>query len=114
MEETKNGQREFWVGRTTAHPAENGRGSLNGLRQRWDEKYAPLKMNRMVIIYVVGHGLTDEQAKRKVEEMEGRLIISCKDGACQIKNEQVEREKEYDGESVEGEPPYLVYVAYKE
>lgn len=115
-EVTNAGGRDFWIGRTEGDPlVEDNKVSTEGMRARWNSKYIDENMNRMVCIYATARELPEEEAKRKVEETEGRLIVTCKNFYPRhIKNEQVLREKTYDGKSVEGKPPYLVYVAYKE
>ena len=89
---TKHRRGKFWIGKTS--------GGEEGCRNRWNAKYRSDKMNKMTIVY-------ESSSQNFASDMEGDMIDEFWD---EIKNEV----RGSPGGLAEDNPPYVVYIAWKE
>ena len=90
---TQDRRGKFWIGKTS--------GGEEGCRDRWNGKYRSDKMNKMTIVY------ESRTSQKFASDMESDMIDEFWD---EIKNEV----RGSPGRLAEDNPPYVVYIAWKE
>lgn len=89
---TEDRSEGFWIGKTS--------GGDQGCRERWSQKYKPDEMNKMAIVY-------ESDSQESALDLEEKLVDHF---WSEIKN----MNKGGGGGWAEDNPPYVVYVAWKE
>ena len=89
---TRNKKGKFWIGKTS--------GGEQGCRERWNQKYNPDGMNRMAIVYESSsqdNALNMEE--NMIAEFEGQIKNPIGGGGGSLAHDN---------------PPYVVYIAWRE